>query len=79
MELKNILARQPGPEAAEQAALYRGGLRAKAKQLKAMAAELNMAQAQARSPIILTEGLIFGEGVGRLGPRPLGFRGGEAA
>jgi hypothetical protein len=47
VELKNILARQPGPEAAEQAALYRGSLRAKAKQLKAMAAELGMAQAQA--------------------------------
>jgi hypothetical protein len=46
VELKNILARQPGPEVAEQVALYQGSLRGKTKQLKAMAAELNMAQAQ---------------------------------
>ncbi|KIZ06593.1 Coiled-coil domain-containing protein [Monoraphidium neglectum] len=46
VELKNILARQPGPEVAEQVALYQGSLRGKTKQLKAMASELNMAQAQ---------------------------------
>ncbi|GBF96803.1 flagellar associated protein [Raphidocelis subcapitata] len=50
VELKNILARQPGPEAAEQIALYQGALRDKTKQLRAMAGELNMAQAQARGP-----------------------------
>jgi hypothetical protein len=49
VELKNILARQPGPEVAEQVALYQGSLRDKTKQLKAMAAELNMAQAQVRA------------------------------
>ncbi|KAI8476303.1 MAG: flagellar associated protein [Monoraphidium minutum] len=46
VELKNILARQPGPEVAEQVALYQGSLRDKTKQLKAMASELNMCQAQ---------------------------------
>ena len=45
VELKAVLARQPGPEAAQQAALYAGGLRDKTKQLKAMAAELGAAQA----------------------------------
>lgn len=34
MELKHILARQPGPEAAEQLQLYRHTLREKTKQLK---------------------------------------------
>lgn len=48
VELKNILARQPGPEVAEQVALYQGSLREKTKQLKAMASELNMCQAQVR-------------------------------
>jgi hypothetical protein len=46
VELKNILARQPGPEVAEQVALYQGSLRDKTKQLKAMASELNTTQAQ---------------------------------
>jgi hypothetical protein len=49
-ELKNILARQPGPEVAEQLSAYQGGLREKTKQMKAMASELNMYQAQARAP-----------------------------
>jgi hypothetical protein len=48
-ELKNILARQPGPEVAEQLSAYQGGLREKTKQMKAMASELNMYQAQARA------------------------------
>lgn len=46
-ELKGILARQPGPEAAEQLSAYQASLRTKARQLKAMASELNMYQAQA--------------------------------
>lgn len=46
VELKNILARQPGPEVAEQLSLYQGNLREKTKQMKAMASELNMYQAQ---------------------------------
>ena len=48
MELKNILARQPGPEVAEQLSIYQANLREKTKQMKAMASELNMYQAQVR-------------------------------
>jgi hypothetical protein len=44
IELKNILARQPGPEVADQLSVYQGNLREKTKQMKAMAAELNMYQ-----------------------------------
>ena len=46
VELKNILARQPGPEVAEQLSVYQQNLREKTRQMKAMAAELNMYQAQ---------------------------------
>ena len=46
VELKNILARQPGPEVAEQLSVYQQGLREKTRQMKAMASELNMYQAQ---------------------------------
>ena len=46
LELKNILARQPGPEVAEQLSIYQQGLRDKTKSMKAMASELNMYQAQ---------------------------------
>jgi archaellum component FlaC len=46
VELKNILARQPGPEVAEQLGVYQANLREKTKQMKAMASELNMFQAQ---------------------------------
>merc|ERR1712072_1311254 len=46
VELKNILARQPGPEVAEQLSVYQTNLREKTKQMKAMASELNMYQAQ---------------------------------
>lgn len=46
LELKNILARQPGPEAAEKVSVYRANLKEKSKQMKAMASELNMLQAQ---------------------------------
>jgi len=45
IELKNILARQPGPEVAEQLNIYRQNLREKTKQLKSMASELTMYQA----------------------------------
>uniref|UniRef100_A0A7S1TS05 Cilia- and flagella-associated protein 58 central coiled coil domain-containing protein n=1 Tax=Phaeomonas parva TaxID=124430 RepID=A0A7S1TS05_9STRA len=46
LELKNILARQPGPEVAEQLSIYQGTLRDKTRQMKAMASELNMYKAQ---------------------------------
>ena len=46
LELKNILARQPGPEVAMQLSVYQQNLKEKTKQMKAMAAELNMYQAQ---------------------------------
>jgi chromosome segregation ATPase len=45
-ELKNLLARQPGPEVAEQMSVYQHSLKEKTRQMKAMAAELNMFQAQ---------------------------------
>merc|ERR1712100_485402 len=46
VELKNILARQPGPEVAEQLSIYQQNLREKTRQMKSMASELNMYQAQ---------------------------------
>lgn len=46
VELKNLLARQPGPEVAEQLSIYQQNLKQKTNQMKAMAAELNMYQAQ---------------------------------
>eukprot|EP00742_Colponemidia_sp_Colp-10_P001279 GILJ01001378.1.p1 GENE.GILJ01001378.1~~GILJ01001378.1.p1 ORF type:complete len:869 (-),score=252.53 GILJ01001378.1:154-2760(-) len=46
VELKNILARQPGPEVAEQLSIYQQNLKEKTRQMKAMASELNMYQAQ---------------------------------
>jgi len=46
VELKNILARQPGPEVTEQLSIYQQSLRHKTKSMKAMASELNMYQAQ---------------------------------
>eukprot|EP00357_Protocruzia_adherens_P001396 CAMPEP_0115044584 /NCGR_PEP_ID=MMETSP0216-20121206/47599_1 /TAXON_ID=223996 /ORGANISM="Protocruzia adherens, Strain Boccale" /LENGTH=945 /DNA_ID=CAMNT_0002427219 /DNA_START=42 /DNA_END=2879 /DNA_ORIENTATION=+ len=45
VELKNILARQPGPEVAEQLSIYQQNLKEKTRQMKAMASELNMYQA----------------------------------
>lgn len=45
-EIKAILARQPGPEVAEQLSVYQTSLKEKTRQMKAMAAELNMCQAQ---------------------------------
>lgn len=46
LELKAILARQPGPEAAEQLSTYQASLREKTKQMKALTSELNMYQSQ---------------------------------
>jgi predicted nucleic acid-binding Zn ribbon protein len=45
-ELKAILARQPGPEVAEQLNVYQNNLKTKTRQMKSMAAEVNMYQAQ---------------------------------
>lgn len=46
IELKHILARQPGPEVAEQLQIYQQTLRDKTKQMKRLASELNMYEAQ---------------------------------
>lgn len=46
MELKQILARQPGPEVAEQLQIYQQTLKDKTKQMKGMASELNMYETQ---------------------------------
>merc|ERR1711907_739187 len=46
VELKNILARQPGPEVAEQLSVYEENLQAKKKQMRAMQSELRTYQAQ---------------------------------
>ncbi|XP_068709686.1 cilia- and flagella-associated protein 58-like [Montipora foliosa] len=48
MELKQILARQPGPEVAEQLSLYQQTLKEKTKQMKGMSSELNMYEAQVK-------------------------------
>lgn len=46
LELKAILARQPGPEVQEQLLVYQQTLKEKQRQMKAMASELNMFQSQ---------------------------------
>lgn len=46
IELKNILARQPGPEVAEQLSIYQANLKEKSVKMKALVSELNMYQAQ---------------------------------
>lgn len=46
IELQNILASQPGPKAADQVSAMQQALKEKTKQMKAMAAELNMYHAQ---------------------------------
>ena len=48
MELKQILARQPGPEVAEQLSIYQQTLKEKTKQMKGMSSELNMCEAQVK-------------------------------
>jgi len=47
VELKNILARQPGPEVAEQLSMYQQSLTERAKQMEQMEAELTMSHTQA--------------------------------
>jgi chromosome segregation ATPase len=47
VELKNILARQPGPEVAEQLSTYQQSLAERAKQIEQMDAELSMSHTQA--------------------------------
>ncbi|XP_013394677.1 cilia- and flagella-associated protein 58 [Lingula anatina] len=46
VELKHILARQPGPEVAEQLQIYQQTLKEKTKQMKGMSSELNMYESQ---------------------------------
>jgi len=46
VELKAILARQPGPEVAEQLGIYQNNLAEKLKQMKAMTAELTLHRQQ---------------------------------
>lgn len=48
VELKNILARQPGPEVLEQIEVYKANLKEKNHQKKAMEAELQLYQRQVR-------------------------------
>jgi hypothetical protein len=44
--LEKTLARKPGPEIVEELNVYQNDVRKKSKQMKAMASELNMHQAQ---------------------------------
>uniref|UniRef100_A0A8C5TIR1 Cilia and flagella associated protein 58 n=1 Tax=Malurus cyaneus samueli TaxID=2593467 RepID=A0A8C5TIR1_9PASS len=46
VELRQVLARQPGPEAVEQLQQYRNVIREKTKQIKALSSELNMCETQ---------------------------------
>ncbi|NWV47854.1 CFA58 protein, partial [Daphoenositta chrysoptera] len=48
VELRRVLARQPGPEATEQLQQYRNILREKTKQIKALSSELNMCETQSK-------------------------------
>ncbi|EQC30530.1 hypothetical protein SDRG_11847 [Saprolegnia diclina VS20] len=48
VELKNVLARQPGPEVAEQLLVYQDNLKKKQAQMKNMENELEMYKAQVR-------------------------------
>ena len=50
VELKAILARQPGPEVAEQLTIYQSNLSEKQKQMKAMTSELTMHREQVSDP-----------------------------
>jgi len=49
VELKNIIARQPGPEVEEQILVYQQTLKDKTKQLAAMSEELDMYRQQVGS------------------------------
>ncbi|NXE88499.1 CFA58 protein, partial [Menura novaehollandiae] len=48
VDLRHVLARQPGPEATEQLQQYRHILREKTKQLKVLSSELNMCETQSK-------------------------------
>ncbi|NXQ06791.1 CFA58 protein, partial [Vidua macroura] len=48
VELRHVLARQPGPEAREQLQQYRNILREKMKQIKALSSELSMCEMQSK-------------------------------
>ncbi|XP_039565080.1 cilia- and flagella-associated protein 58 [Passer montanus] len=48
MELRHVLARQPGPEATEQLQQYRNILREKVKQIKVLSSELSMCETQSK-------------------------------
>merc|ERR1719231_1397453 len=58
VELRAILARQPGPEVAEQLNLYQANLAEKTKQLKAMSAELTLHRQQVSDLKLDQENLI---------------------
>merc|ERR1719502_2299155 len=58
VELRAILARQPGPEVAEQLNLYQANLSEKTKQLKAMNNELTMHRQQVSDLKLDQENLI---------------------
>ncbi|NXP28617.1 CFA58 protein, partial [Scytalopus superciliaris] len=57
VELRQVLARQPGPEATEQLQHYRHTLQEKTKQLKVLSSELNMYEAQRKEYKREIEGL----------------------
>ncbi|KAM7047262.1 cilia- and flagella-associated protein 58 isoform 2-T2 [Acridotheres tristis] len=48
VELRHMLARQPGPEATEQLQQYRNILREKSKQIKVLSSELSMCETQSK-------------------------------
>ncbi|NXH39639.1 CFA58 protein, partial [Dicaeum eximium] len=48
MELRHVLARQPGPEATEQLQQFRNILREKMKQIKVLSSELSMCETQSK-------------------------------
>ncbi|XP_069719950.1 cilia- and flagella-associated protein 58 [Phaenicophaeus curvirostris] len=48
VELKRVLARQPGPEATKQLQIYQYTLREKTKQLKVLSSELNMYKSESQ-------------------------------
>lgn len=60
VELKAILARQPGPEVAEQLTVYQSNLAEKQKQMKAMTAELQLHRQQV-SDLKLDQEAIYGK------------------
>ncbi|KAL3802581.1 hypothetical protein ACHAW5_011336 [Stephanodiscus triporus] len=46
LDMEKVIARQPGPDMAEQLCFYQNDVTKKTKQMKAMASELNMHQTQ---------------------------------